>query len=112
MKGSLWQRSYKSWQHSTAKTHTRAWEKEEHENLQRETLQEIDRVIERANQKNNRLIILRDFNCKKVDWRNYEVREEGGDWSWNKERKKERKEERRNKANNTETKRTNKQTRK
>jgi len=68
-----------------APPHTRAWEKEEHENLQRETLQEINRVIERANQRNSRLIILGDFNCKKVDWRNYEVREEGGDWSWNKE---------------------------
>merc|ERR1712035_206377 len=65
---------------------TKAWEKEEHERKLRDTLQDMNRVIKKASQKNHRLIMVEDFNCKRVDWRNYKVREEEGkDRSWNRE---------------------------
>merc|ERR1712035_1231 len=65
---------------------TKKWEKEEHERKLRDTLQDMNRIIEKASQKNHRLIMVEDFNCKRIDWNNYEVKEEEvKDWSWNRE---------------------------
>ena len=68
-----------------APPHTKSWEKEEHEGILRETLHDLGKIIQKANQKNHRLIMIGDFNCSKVDWRNYEVRGGELDWSWNRE---------------------------
>merc|ERR1711980_80850 len=53
--------------------------------VSRQTDRQTDRTRQ-TDQDGQRLIMVGDFNCRRIDWSNYEVKkEEVKDWSWNKE---------------------------
>ncbi|MPC51248.1 hypothetical protein E2C01_045092 [Portunus trituberculatus] len=56
---------------------TNTWETEEHKDMQREVIKCLDNMIRR----DRRILLVGDFECKKVNWREMEVMDNAGQWS-------------------------------